>query len=109
MPSALAQNFAQSDPHYTVSSTGEREGRLFIDYLRNGRGNTAVGAYSPRARPRFPASMPVSWAHSGSIIGVIVALLVEPLSEDGASTAVAWTCHYERLYDHRPLSGQAPA
>jgi bifunctional non-homologous end joining protein LigD len=62
MLSALAQNFAQSDPHYTVSSTVNREGRLFIDYLRNGRGNTAVGAYSPRARPRFPVSMPVSWS-----------------------------------------------
>jgi bifunctional non-homologous end joining protein LigD len=50
------------DPRYTASSTVDREGRLFIDCLRNGRGNTAVGAYSPRARPRFPVSMPVSWS-----------------------------------------------
>jgi ABC transporter substrate binding protein len=36
-------------------------GRLFIDYLRNGRGTTAVGAYSPRVREGFPIAAPVTW------------------------------------------------
>jgi len=36
-------------------------GRLFIDYLRNGRGTTAVDAYSPRARAGFPIAAPVTW------------------------------------------------
>jgi bifunctional non-homologous end joining protein LigD len=58
----FAEKFAERDPHYTASSMFDREGRLFIDYPRNGRGNTAVGAYFPRARPRFPVSMPVSWS-----------------------------------------------
>jgi bifunctional non-homologous end joining protein LigD len=48
--------------HYTLSANvAERRGRLFIDYLRNGRGTTAVGTYSPRAREGFPIAAPVTW------------------------------------------------
>ena len=59
----LAARFAGRDPRYTVvADLKQRPGRLFIDYLRNGRGQTAVGAYSPRARPGFPIAMPLTWA-----------------------------------------------
>lgn len=59
----LAQQFASSDPDRYVTSAqlSHRPGRLFLDYLRNGRGTTAVGTYSPRARSGFPVAAPVTW------------------------------------------------
>jgi len=60
----LAENFIARDRgRYTLSaSPSARSGKLFIDYLRNGRGTTAVGAWSPRARPAFPIAAPITWA-----------------------------------------------
>jgi bifunctional non-homologous end joining protein LigD len=45
----------------TVISKSRRKGKIFIDYLRNGRGATCIAPWGLRARPRAPISMPVSW------------------------------------------------
>jgi bifunctional non-homologous end joining protein LigD len=59
----IARRLAATAPdRYTLSSDpGQRPGRIFIDYLRNGRGTTAIGTWSPRARAGFPVAAPVSW------------------------------------------------
>ncbi|WP_348631615.1 MULTISPECIES: hypothetical protein [unclassified Mesorhizobium] len=48
---------AQSDPaHFTAAlSKARRKGRIFVDYLRNQRGATAIMPYSATSRPGAPA------------------------------------------------------
>jgi bifunctional non-homologous end joining protein LigD len=51
----------EADRDTISAALSDRPGKLFIDYLRNGRGTTAVATYSPRARPGFPIAALVTW------------------------------------------------
>ena len=50
------------DRYVATISKAKRKGKLLIDYLRNGRGATAVCAYSTRAREGAPVALPVAWS-----------------------------------------------
>jgi bifunctional non-homologous end joining protein LigD len=59
----LAATLAERDPeHYILSAQASRRGRIFLDYLRNGRGTTAIGTYAPRAREGLPIAAPTTWS-----------------------------------------------
>jgi bifunctional non-homologous end joining protein LigD len=62
MAQRLVSALAARDPdRYILSAQARRSGRIFLNYLRNGRGTTAIGTYSPRARKGFPIAAPVTW------------------------------------------------
>ena len=60
---ACVAHMAKTIPSRFVAKSGgsNRVGRIFIDYLRNGHGQTTAAAFSARARPGLGVSMPVSW------------------------------------------------
>jgi bifunctional non-homologous end joining protein LigD len=65
----LAQAVAQSDhDNFTAAlPKAQRKGRIFVDYLRNQRGATAVMPYSVRARPDAPVAAPITWKEMETI------------------------------------------
>ena len=68
---AIALAMTADDPRRYVAKMTKslREGRIFIDYLRNSLEQTAVAAYSTRAREGAPVSVPVAWEELGRTKG----------------------------------------
>jgi bifunctional non-homologous end joining protein LigD len=59
----LVEHMAEVVPQRFVAKSGPRNriGRVFVDYLRNGRGATTAAAWSARARPSLGISVPLEW------------------------------------------------
>jgi bifunctional non-homologous end joining protein LigD len=60
---AFVRHLAKTIPGRFSATSGplNRIGKVYVDYLRNGMGQTTAAAFSARARPGMGVSMPVSW------------------------------------------------
>lgn len=90
----ISEFMAHELPERFVSKMGpkNRVGKIFIDYLRNARGASTVAAYSVRARPGLPVSVPIARAelaqlhsaqqwHVGNLQARLQALRTDPWSD----------------------------
>lgn len=68
---AFAAALAAHQPlrYVATMSKAKRNDRIFIDWLRNGRGATSVCSWSLRARPGAPVAMPIRWDELGRVAG----------------------------------------
>jgi bifunctional non-homologous end joining protein LigD len=60
---AVAREVATFNPKrlITTATKAKRSGKIYIDWMRNGRGATCIAPWSLRARPGASVSMPINW------------------------------------------------
>jgi len=63
----VAQTMERDAPERFISTMAKkaRRGKIYVDYLRNGRGATAIAPYSTRAREGAPVATPLQWRELG--------------------------------------------
>ncbi|WP_103308284.1 MULTISPECIES: DNA ligase D [unclassified Pseudomonas] len=66
---AISQFLTRQMPERITATMGpkNRVGKIFVDYLRNARGASTVAAYSVRARPGLPVSVPIARAELSTL------------------------------------------
>jgi len=88
----IADEMAADEPdrYLATASKAAREGRIFIDWLRNARGATSVASFSLRARAGAPVAMPVKWEELARIRSPNAFDLVAALKRVKAMRAHPW-------------------
>lgn len=68
---AVVRHMSETIPQRFVAKSGpkNRVGKIFVDYLRNGRGATTASAWSARARPGMGVSVPLDWSELPALRG----------------------------------------
>jgi bifunctional non-homologous end joining protein LigD len=93
---AFCEAFAQAmvahrpDEYVATMSKAKRAGKIFIDWLRNGRGATSVTSWSLRARPGAPVAVPLRWEELGRTTGGNQYGMAQALKRAASDKADAW-------------------
>tara|TARA_R110002020_G_scaffold14225_5_gene50380 strand:+ start:285 stop:2915 length:2631 start_codon:yes stop_codon:yes gene_type:complete len=93
---AVAQLLAKHQPDRFVAtmSKAKRKGKLFIDYLRNERGSTAIAPWSSRSREGAPAAVPVTWQELADVTAANQFSLA--IAAERAKASDPWSDYFER-------------
>lgn len=97
---AFAKNLAATlaneagDRYVANMAKAKRKGLIFIDYLRNERGSTAIAPFSTRARDGAPVAMPVAWDELETIAGAN-RFTVKTLAERLRRNADPWAGYFD--------------
>jgi bifunctional non-homologous end joining protein LigD len=98
---AVAMAADRPDLFVSTATKARRPGRIFVDYLRNQRGATAIAPYSPRARSGAPVSMPLGWDELSAAIGPSHFKISNARARLTALAGIPWADFREEA---RPLS-----
>lgn len=92
---AFADRLAENEPDQFTSNIRKekRTGRMFVDYLRNERGSTAVAPFSTRARPGIPCAVPIAWDELDGLKGANAFTLGSAAAR--AKEADPWTGYFK--------------
>ncbi len=106
---AVAMERDEPSKYISTMAKKARGGKIFVDYLSNGRGATAVAAYSTRARPGAPISTPVRWDELGPAV-TPARFTVETIGRRlAALKSDPWDGYFTRAQDIREAIDAAKA
>ena len=106
----LALEMASRHPDlYTANIAKKaRTNKIFLDYLRNGRGQTAVAPYALRARPNSAVAMPVSWTELKTLESANLFTLPAALKHLAKRKKDPWAEYLETRQDIKILKPAKP-
>jgi bifunctional non-homologous end joining protein LigD len=100
---AEALSLAEPERFTATMSKAKRKGRIFIDWLRNQRGSTAVLPYSARARSGAPVAVPIDWNELKDMQDAKAFSIDDVnrlLTRAGSKTLAGWGFADQELPDH---------
>jgi bifunctional non-homologous end joining protein LigD len=92
----VAQEMAIEEPkrYVAVQTKSKRAGKIYLDFLRNGRGSSAIVPFSTRAAPGAPVATPIRWDELDRLVGAD-AFNLRTLPARLAKTGDAWEGFFE--------------